>query len=389
MALNIKRPNGTEDVIPKNINKWHTVENIAKDVASMYGFKEIRIPTFENTELFQRSVGETTDVVQKEMYTVIAKETKFTLRPEGTAGTIRAMMQNGLLNEAMPQKVFYILSCFRHERPQAGRLREFHQFGVEMAGSSLPSADADIISMANDIINMLEIKNLTKIYPNGKKAVSDLSITIEDGDLYGFIGKNGAGKTTTLKACLTIHDYDTGDILLNGVSIKSAPTECKKLMAYVPDTPILDPYLTGLQYLNFICDIYSVSKEKRQQKIPALSKKLGMYEKLNDLISSYSHGMKQKVSLIGAFIHEPKLLILDEPFVALDPEAFIQLKELMKELCASGGSVLFSSHILDVVEKTCNKIAIIRNGELIRSGETKEILGNRDLENVFMELNGK
>ena len=148
---------------------------------------------------------------------------------------------------------------------------------------------------------MLEIKNLTKIYPNGKKAVSDLSITIEDGDLYGFIGKNGAGKTTTLKACLTIHDYDTGDILLNGVSIKSAPTECKKLMAYVPDTPILDPYLTGLQYLNFMCDIYSVSEEKRQQKIPALSKKLGMYEKLNDLISSYSHGMKQKVSLIGAF----------------------------------------------------------------------------------------
>lgn len=160
MALNIKRPNGTEDVIPKNINKWYTVENTARDVASMYGFKEIRIPTFENTELFQRSVGETTDVVQKEMYSVIARETKFTLRPEGTAGTIRAMMQNGLLNEAMPQKVFYILSCFRHERPQAGRLREFHQFGVEMAGSSLPSADADVISMANDIINMLEIKNV-------------------------------------------------------------------------------------------------------------------------------------------------------------------------------------------------------------------------------------
>lgn len=160
MALIIKRPNGTEDVIPKNINKWNTVENIARDVASMYGFKEIRIPTFENTELFQRSVGETTDVVQKEMYSVIAKETKFTLRPEGTAGTIRAMMQNGLLNEAMPQKVFYILSCFRHERPQAGRLREFHQFGVEMAGSPLPSADADVISMAHDIINMLEIKNV-------------------------------------------------------------------------------------------------------------------------------------------------------------------------------------------------------------------------------------
>ncbi|MGN0614029.1 MAG: histidine--tRNA ligase [Porcipelethomonas sp.] len=160
MALNIKRPNGTEDVTPKNIHKWHTVERVVKEAASDYGFREIRIPTFENTELFQRSVGETTDVVQKEMYSVIAKETKFTLRPEGTAGTIRSMMQNGLLNEAMPQKVFYILSCFRHERPQAGRLREFHQFGVEMAGSALPSADADVISMANDIINSLGIKNV-------------------------------------------------------------------------------------------------------------------------------------------------------------------------------------------------------------------------------------
>ncbi len=159
MALNIKRPNGTEDVTPKNIYKWHTVERVAREAAEEYGFGEIRIPTFENTELFQRSVGETTDVVQKEMYSVIAKETKFTLRPEGTAGTIRAMMQNGLLNEAMPQKGFYILSCFRHERPQAGRLREFHQFGVEMAGSSLPCADADIISLANDIINTLGIKN--------------------------------------------------------------------------------------------------------------------------------------------------------------------------------------------------------------------------------------
>ena len=199
------------------------------------------------------------------------------------------------------------------------------------------------------------------------------------------IEKIGTYNPMTDPATICLDQEKVATWIKNGAK----PTECKKLMAYVPDTPILDPYLTGLQYLNFICDIYSVSKEKRQQKIPALSKKLGMYEKLNDLISSYSHGMKQKVSLIGAFIHEPKLLILDEPFVALDPEAFIQLKELMKELCASGGSVLFSSHILDVVEKTCNKIAIIRNGELIRSGETKEILGNRDLENVFMELNGK
>ncbi|MDE5916905.1 MAG: histidine--tRNA ligase [Oscillospiraceae bacterium] len=159
MALLIKRPNGTEDVTPKNIAKWHTVEHVVKEVASCYGFKEIRIPTFENTDLFQRSVGETTDVVQKEMYSVIAKETKFTLRPEGTAGTIRAMLQNGMLNDAMPQKAYYILSCFRHERPQAGRLREFHQFGLEMAGSAKPSADADIISLAYEIIQTLGIKN--------------------------------------------------------------------------------------------------------------------------------------------------------------------------------------------------------------------------------------
>ena len=160
MALNIKRPNGTEDVTPKNISKWHTVERIVRTAAAGFGFKEIRVPTFENTDLYTRSVGETTDVVQKEMYSVIAKDTKFTLRPEGTAGTIRAMMQNGLLNDAMPQKVFYILSCFRHERPQAGRLREFHQFGVEMAGSALPSADADVIALAYSIINELGLKNI-------------------------------------------------------------------------------------------------------------------------------------------------------------------------------------------------------------------------------------
>ncbi|MDE6426488.1 MAG: histidine--tRNA ligase [Ruminococcus sp.] len=165
MALNIKRPNGTEDVLPQNVHKWHTVEKIARETAENFGFSEIRIPTFENTELFQRSVGETTDVVQKEMYTVMAKETKFTLRPEGTAGTIRAMLQNGLLNEALPQKVFYILSCFRHERPQAGRLREFHQFGLEMAGSSEPAADAEVISLAKHILDRLGLKNI-ELYIN-------------------------------------------------------------------------------------------------------------------------------------------------------------------------------------------------------------------------------
>ena len=234
---------------------------------------------------------------------------------------------------------------------------------------------------------MLEIRNLTKTYPNGKQAVKNLSITIEDGDLYGFIGKNGAGKTTTLKACLTIHDFDSGDILLNGISIKSNPIECKKRMAYVPDSPVLGTYLTGLQYLNFVCDIYDVSTHTRKNKIIELSERLGMKDKLNDLIGSYSHGMKQKISLIGALAHEPLLLILDEPFVGLDPEAFVELKLLMKELCNSGGSVLFSSHILDVVEKTCNKIAIIQNGQLLRCGEIREILGTSDLEDIFMELN--
>ncbi len=160
MALKITRPQGTEDVTPKNINKWYTLEKIAKDTAESYGFREIRVPTFESTDLFLRSVGETTDVVQKEMYTVKAKETEFTLRPEGTAGTIRAMLQNGMLNDALPQKVFYILSCFRHERPQAGRLREFHQFGLEMAGSQSPSADAEVISLAKTLLDRLGLKNI-------------------------------------------------------------------------------------------------------------------------------------------------------------------------------------------------------------------------------------
>lgn len=160
MAINIKRPNGTEDVIPKNAHKWHTIEKITRDIAESFGFGEIRVPTFENTDLFLRSVGETTDVVQKEMYTVMAKESKFTLRPEGTAGTIRAMLQNGLLNEALPQRVYYILSCFRHERPQAGRLREFHQFGVEMAGSPYPAADAEVIMLAKTILDRLGLKKI-------------------------------------------------------------------------------------------------------------------------------------------------------------------------------------------------------------------------------------
>ena len=204
----------------------------------------------------------------------------------------------------------------------------------------------------------------------------------------GFIGKNGAGKTTTLKACLGIIGIDEGEILLDGISVLKEPMACKRKMAYVPDNPQLDEYMTGLQYLNFICDIYEVPSKTRKQNFEKLASAFQMGPYLNNLISSYSHGMKQKLALIAAFSHTPKLLILDEPFVGLDPEAFVILKEQMKELCASGNSVLFSSHILDVVEKVCNKISVIKHGQLLYSGMTTEIVGTKGLEEVFMEMNG-
>lgn len=211
---------------------------------------------------------------------------------------------------------------------------------------------------------MLQIKNLSKSY-GAKKAVSNLSFVVEDGDIMGFIGKNGAGKTTTLKACLGIIGIDEGEILLDGTSVLKEPMACKRKMAYVPDNPQLDEYMTGLQYLNFICDIYEVPSKMRKQNFEKLASAFQMGPHLNNLISSYSHGMKQKLALIAAFSHTPKLLILDEPFVGLDPEAFVILKEQMKELCASGNSVLFSSHILDVVEKVCNKVSVIKHGQLL------------------------
>lgn len=234
---------------------------------------------------------------------------------------------------------------------------------------------------------MLQIKNLSKSY-GAKKAVSNLSFVVEDGDIMGFIGKNGAGKTTTLKACLGIIGIDEGEILLDGTSVLREPMACKRKMAYVPDNPQLDEYMTGLQYLNFICDIYEVPSKMRKQNFEKLASAFQMGPHLNNLISSYSHGMKQKLALIAAFSHTPKLLILDEPFVGLDPEAFVILKEQMKELCASGNSVLFSSHILDVVEKVCNKVSVIKHGQLLYSGRTTEIVGTKGLEEVFMEMNG-
>lgn len=232
---------------------------------------------------------------------------------------------------------------------------------------------------------MLEIRNLSKSFGR-KSAVKNLNLLIEDGEIMGFIGKNGAGKTTTFRSCLGIIDIDAGDILLDGISVQKEPVACKKKMAYVPDNPQLDEYMTGIQYLNFIADIYEVPEKKREELIDKLSYVFEMKDCLNSLISSYSHGMKQKIALIAAFSHTPKLLILDEPFVGLDPSAFIALKEQMKDLCSGGSSVLFSSHILRVVEKVCSKVSIIKKGKLIYTGLTSEIPGGKDLEEVFMEM---
>ena len=233
---------------------------------------------------------------------------------------------------------------------------------------------------------MLEIKNLAKTFGT-KIAVDRLSFTVEDSDIMGFIGKNGAGKTTTLKSCLGIIGMDCGEILLDGISITQKPIACKKKMAYVPDNPQLDEYMTGIQYLNFICDIYETPYKERKKSIERLSCEFQMEKHLKALISSYSHGMKQKLALIAAFSHTPKLLILDEPFVGLDPEAFVILKEQMRLLCDGGSSVLFSSHILDIVEKVCNKVTFIKNGRLLYTGLTSDISGGKGLEKMFMEMN--
>lgn len=238
---------------------------------------------------------------------------------------------------------------------------------------------------------MLEIKNLTKIYKGGKKAVSNLSLSVETGDIYGFIGHNGAGKTSTIKSVVGIHDFDEGEIRINGISVKENALECKKILAYIPDNPDLYEYLTGIQYLNFIADVFEVPKEERENRIKTEADAFEMMPALGDLISSYSHGMKQKLAIIGALIHKPKLLILDEPFVGLDPKAALILKNKMHEMCENGGAIFFSTHVLDVAEKLCNKVAIIREGRLIASGKTEDLLQGASLEDVFMEVtdNGK
>ncbi len=233
---------------------------------------------------------------------------------------------------------------------------------------------------------MLEIKNYTKTYSNGKLAVDDLSLEVKSGDLFAFIGHNGAGKSTTIKSIVGILPFEKGDIYIYGISIKERPVECKKLIGYIPDNPDLYDSLTGIQYLNFIGDIFKVSKETRQEITLKYAKMFEIENELNNYINSYSHGMKQKLALISAFIHEPKLLILDEPFVGLDPKATYLIKNVMREFCQNGGAIFFSTHILEVAQKLCNKIAIIKQGKLMVCGDMETITSSQSLEDVFMEL---
>lgn len=234
---------------------------------------------------------------------------------------------------------------------------------------------------------MLTIKNLTKHYKGSNKGVSDINLEIEAGDIYAFIGHNGAGKTTTLKCVAGIHGFDEGEILIDGISIRKNPLLCKQKFAYIPDNPDLYEYLTGIQYLNFIADVFKVSAADRQQKIEEYADKFEITASLGDLISSYSHGMKQKLAIISALVHTPKLLILDEPFVGLDPKAAVILKGIMKDICSNGGAIFFSTHVLDVAEKLCNKVAIIKDGVLITSGKMDEIVKDgQSLESIFMEV---
>jgi ABC-type multidrug transport system, ATPase component len=235
---------------------------------------------------------------------------------------------------------------------------------------------------------MLKITALTKKY-SGRPAVDNLSLTIEKGDIYGFIGSNGAGKTTTIKCIVGIHGFDAGEITIDGHSVTAEPILCKSILAYIPDNPDIYEHLTGIQYLNFIADMYGVSASDRTARIDKYAGLFEITQNLGDLISSYSHGMKQKLVLTGAFIHEPKLLILDEPFVGLDPKAALTLKNIMREECVRGCAIFFSTHVLDVAEKLCTKVAIIKNGRLIAAGDMDSLTRDKSLEDVFMEMAAK
>jgi len=235
---------------------------------------------------------------------------------------------------------------------------------------------------------MIEIKNVTKKYGD-KKAIDNITFNVEDGNIFAFIGHNGAGKTTLIKSMVGIHDFDEGDILINGKSIKKDPIECKKEMAVVLDNPEMYENMKAIDYINFICDMYDVDQETREKNIKKYSKLFEIDNKLNNPINSFSHGMKQKVALISALAHNPKVLIMDEPFVGLDPKAVFDIKEVMNEMVNDGKIIFFSTHILDVAEKLCSKVAIIKNGKLIKVGSMKEIKGDKSLEKVFLELEEK
>jgi len=233
---------------------------------------------------------------------------------------------------------------------------------------------------------MIEIKNVSKSYDGKVKALNDISFKIDNGEIFAFIGHNGAGKTTMIKSLVGILDFDSGDILINGKSIKKEPIECKRKMAYVPDNPDLYENMTGLDFINFICDIYDVSLEERKVNIEKYSKMFEMDGKLGSDISSFSHGMKQKVALIAALSHNPDVLIMDEPFVGLDPKAVFDMKEVMHKMAKEGKTIFFSTHILDVAEKLCDRVAIIKKGEIVKIGKMKDIKGDESLEQVFLEL---
>ncbi len=235
---------------------------------------------------------------------------------------------------------------------------------------------------------MLEIKNLSKTYGD-KKAVDDLSLTIKDGELYAFIGHNGAGKTTTLKAIAGILPFESGEIIINGHSIKDDPLAAKKEMAYIPDNPDLYGFLKGIEYINFIADVYKVEADVRKERIEKYAKLLEIYDDLADPINSYSHGMKQKIALISALVHDPKVILMDEPFVGLDPKASHILKELMRKMCEKGATIFYSTHVLEVAEKLCDRVAIIKEGKLLKEGKMEEVVGDDSLEEVFLELEGE
>ena len=235
---------------------------------------------------------------------------------------------------------------------------------------------------------MLKINHLTKTYGE-KKAVDDLNIHINPGEIYGFIGHNGAGKTTTLKSVVGILQFDQGEILIDGKSIQTDPLACKREIAYIPDNPDLYDYMTGIKYLNFIADVFGVSAQDRQTRIRKYADLFELTEDLAQPIAAYSHGMKQKLAIIAAWLHQPKLIIMDEPFVGLDPKASHLLKEMMRDICDAGGAIFFSTHVLEVAEKLCDKVAIIKGGKLIRSGTMEEVKGDDSLEEVFLELEGE